>query len=83
MQQTQQLNLVHELLDRAEEKGFAERPLLRSPTCTLSYAQTRQQVDRIAQVLHALNGLLRHSGQLSCSHPVCLRSSAQGGEGGP
>ncbi len=51
LQQTQQLNLVHELLDRAEEKGFAERPLLRSPTCTLSYAQTREQVDRMAQVL--------------------------------
>ena len=51
LQQTQQLTLVHELLDRAEEKGFAERPLLRSPTCTLSYAQTREQVDRMAQVL--------------------------------
>lgn len=45
------LNLVEELLDKAESKGFADRPLLRSPQRVLSYAQTRDQVDRMARVL--------------------------------
>ncbi len=57
LQQAPHLNLVRELLDRAAEKGFADRPLLRSPARTLSYAQTREQVDRMAQVLQDL-GLL-------------------------
>ena len=45
------LNLVVELLDKARQKGWADRPLLRSSSSTLSYAQARQEVDRIAQVL--------------------------------
>lgn len=45
------LNLVEELLDKAAGKGFAERPLLRSPAWVLTYAQVRDQVDRIAHVL--------------------------------
>ena len=46
-----QLNLVEELLDKAAAKGFADRPLLRSPKITLSYADVRERVDRIARVL--------------------------------
>ena len=46
-----QLNLVEELLDKAADKGFAARPLLRSSRITLSYADARERVDRIAQVL--------------------------------
>jgi 2-aminobenzoate-CoA ligase len=58
LQDRPQLNLVRELLDRADEKGFSDRPLLRSPTRTLSYAQTRAQVDRMAQVLQQDFGLV-------------------------
>jgi 2-aminobenzoate-CoA ligase len=46
-----QCNLVEELLDKAPAKGFGERAMLRSDTQTLSYAQSRAQVDRICQVL--------------------------------
>jgi 2-aminobenzoate-CoA ligase len=46
-----QLNLVRELLDRADEKGWGDRPMLRSPRITLSYREARERVDRIAQVL--------------------------------
>ena len=46
-----QLNLVQELLDKAQQKGFAERPMLRSPTLTLTYGQAAERVNRIAQVL--------------------------------
>ena len=53
-----QLNLVTELLDQAEQKGWGERPLLRSSQQTLSYAQTRHEVDRIAQVLTQDLGLI-------------------------
>jgi 2-aminobenzoate-CoA ligase len=51
LQQTPHLNLVAELLDKAESKGFADRPLLRSPTLTLTYAEVRERVDRMALVL--------------------------------
>ena len=51
LQRTPQLNLVEELLDKAALKGFADRPLLRSPKMTLSYAEVKDRVDRIAQVL--------------------------------
>jgi len=51
LQLPDQLNLVVELLDKAREKGFADRPMLRSPTRTLSYAESAVEVDRIAQVL--------------------------------
>lgn len=46
-----QVNLVAELLDRAPAKGWGERPLLRSPKITLSYADVRERVDRICRVL--------------------------------
>ncbi|MEO8856953.1 MAG: AMP-binding protein, partial [Burkholderiaceae bacterium] len=45
------LNVVHELLDKAPQKGFGERAMLRSDALTLTYAQAREQVDRMAQVL--------------------------------
>ncbi|MBL0422766.1 AMP-binding protein [Ramlibacter sp. AW1] len=45
------LNLVEELLDKAAAKGFADRPLLRSPRIVLSYGEVRERVDRIARVL--------------------------------
>ncbi|WP_332826628.1 AMP-binding protein [Ramlibacter sp.] len=44
-------NLVAELLDRAPERGWGARPMLRSPRLTLTYAQAREQVDRICRVL--------------------------------
>jgi 2-aminobenzoate-CoA ligase len=47
----QQANLVVELLDKAAERGWADRPLLRSARIALSYAEVRERVDRIAQVL--------------------------------
>jgi 2-aminobenzoate-CoA ligase len=46
-----QLNAVEELLDKAAHKGFADRPMLRSDSLTLSYAQALDRVNRIAQVL--------------------------------
>ena len=46
-----QVNLVAELLDRAGEKGWPERPMLRSSRRNLSYAQARDEVDRLCRVL--------------------------------
>lgn len=46
-----QLNVVVELLDKAVDKGFADRPLLRSPQLTLTYAQTRERVNQMGHVL--------------------------------
>ncbi|WP_218511192.1 AMP-binding protein [Variovorax sp. dw_308] len=51
LQLPDQLNLVEELLDKAPAKGFADNPMLRSPTRTLTYAQAAVEVNRIAQVL--------------------------------
>ena len=51
LQFADQLNLVQELLDRADEKGWGDQPMLRSPRITLSYREARERVDRIAQVL--------------------------------
>jgi 2-aminobenzoate-CoA ligase len=51
LQSPPQVNLVAELLDRAGEKGWGERLMLRSPGRTLSYEQARQEVDRICRVL--------------------------------
>jgi 2-aminobenzoate-CoA ligase len=46
------LNCAAELLDRAvDSRGWGDRPALLSPTVTLSYAELRQRVDRIARVL--------------------------------
>ncbi len=58
LQLPDQLNLVHELLDRAADKGWADRPLLRSPHITFSYAEARERVDRIARVLTEDLGLV-------------------------
>jgi 2-aminobenzoate-CoA ligase len=44
-------NVVAELLDRAPEKGWGDRPMLRSARETLTYAQARERVDRICRVL--------------------------------
>jgi len=46
-----QLNLAAELLDKAQAKGWGDRPLLRSSRLTLSYLQVRDRVDRICRVL--------------------------------
>ena len=51
LQLPEQVNLVVQLLDRAADRGWAERPLLRSPKIVLSYADVRGRVDRIARVL--------------------------------
>ncbi|VWX60327.1 Acyl-coenzyme A synthetase [Burkholderiales bacterium 8X] len=51
LQLPDQLNLVEELLDKAADKPWADRPMLRSPSRTLSYAQAAVEVDRIAEVL--------------------------------
>ncbi|QHE84054.1 AMP-binding protein [Hydrogenophaga sp. BPS33] len=46
-----QLNVVRALFDRAVAAGHADRPLFRSDERTLSYAQARDEVNRIANVL--------------------------------
>jgi 2-aminobenzoate-CoA ligase len=42
---------VEQLLDRAPEKGWGGRPLLRSSKITLTYQDVRDRVDRICRVL--------------------------------
>jgi 2-aminobenzoate-CoA ligase len=44
-------NLVETLLDGAPAKGWGERPLLRSPRITLTYADVRDRVERICRLL--------------------------------
>jgi 2-aminobenzoate-CoA ligase len=46
-----QLNVVQALFDRAFAAGHADRPLFRSDERTLSYAQARAEVNRMANVL--------------------------------
>ncbi|RYG11493.1 MAG: 2-aminobenzoate-CoA ligase, partial [Burkholderiales bacterium] len=58
LQQPGQLNLVEELLDRAVAAGCGKQPLLRSPRITLTYADVKERVDRIAQVLTGDLGLV-------------------------
>lgn len=58
LQLPDQLNLVEELLDKASAKGFAGKPMLRSPSRTLSYAEAAVEVNRIAQVLTEDLGLV-------------------------
>ncbi|MBU3740515.1 MAG: AMP-binding protein, partial [Rhodoferax sp.] len=53
-----QLNLVTWLFDAAERQGWADRPLLRGPGGTLSYAQARVLAGRIARVLTEQHGLV-------------------------
>ncbi len=45
------LNLVEKLLDKADARGWGDRPLLRSSRLTLTYAQTRERVDAIVRLL--------------------------------
>ncbi|MGJ7531358.1 AMP-binding protein [Variovorax sp. GB1P17] len=58
LQLPDQLNLVEELLDKAAAKGFGDKPMLRSPQGTLTYAQAAVEVNRIAQVLTEDLGLV-------------------------
>ncbi|HEY2254571.1 MAG TPA: AMP-binding protein [Variovorax sp.] len=58
LQLPDQLNLVEELLDKAAAKGFADRPMLRSPSLSLTYAEASLEVNRIAQVLTEDLGLV-------------------------
>jgi 2-aminobenzoate-CoA ligase len=52
LQFPEQVNLVEQLLDGAvQRKGWADNPLLRSSTQTLSYAQVQAEVNRVARVL--------------------------------
>jgi 2-aminobenzoate-CoA ligase len=51
------INAIHSLWARAEQAGWMARPLLRSPHEMLSYAQTRERVDRLAAVLTGPLGL--------------------------
>ena len=44
-------NLVQSLFDKAFREGHGDKPLLRSDTITLSYAEALDRVNRIAQVL--------------------------------
>lgn len=45
------LNLVERLLDGAIARGWGDRPMLRSPNIVLTYADAKERVDRVAQVL--------------------------------
>jgi 2-aminobenzoate-CoA ligase len=47
----ERFNVVEELLDKAAAKGWAGRPMLRTKAQTLTYAQAREEVDRICRVL--------------------------------
>ncbi len=58
LQPPSQLNLVQALFDRAEASGHAQRPLLRSDERTLTYAQARVEVNRLANVLTDALGLV-------------------------
>jgi len=53
-----QFNVVEELLDKAVDKGWGDRPLLRSPKIVLSYNDVRDRVDRICRVLTEDLGLV-------------------------
>jgi len=53
-----QVNLVQALFEGATRRGLADRPLLRTPRCTLSYEQAQAEVARIAQALVQDYGLV-------------------------
>ena len=53
-----QVNLVAALFDRAVALGHADRPFLRSDARTLSYAQARDEVQRLAAALVQVHGLV-------------------------
>ncbi|MBT9477260.1 AMP-binding protein [Polaromonas sp.] len=46
-----QANLVETLFKKALQQGHADRPMLRSDACTLTYADAQRRVNQIAQVL--------------------------------
>ena len=46
-----QANVVANLLAKAERQGWLDRPFLRSDRITLSYADARERIHRIAQLL--------------------------------
>lgn len=48
-----QVNVVAHLFDRAMAQGHADRPFLRSDARTLTYAQAREAVNRLANLLAA------------------------------
>jgi len=50
-QYPERLNCAVELLDKAIDKGWGNRPCLRTPRETWSYAHLKAQTDRIAHVL--------------------------------
>ena len=66
LQQAAQRNLVHELLDKALDKGWGDNIMLCSPTRSLSYGQARAEVDRRV-------GVLRHGLGLEPGMRVLLR----------
>lgn len=52
------VNLVGRLFEQAEQKGWMDRPFLRSDRITLSYADAQERVHRIAQLLTEDFGLV-------------------------
>ena len=58
LQLPEQLNAVEVLLDQAGAKGWAHRPMLRSPQVTFTYAEAAERVNRIAQYLTEDLGLV-------------------------
>jgi 2-aminobenzoate-CoA ligase len=53
-----ELNVVEALLDKAQSRGWGDRPALRSDAATLSYSAARDQVDRICRMLTEDLGLV-------------------------
>lgn len=53
-----QANLVDVLLDQIKARGLMDRPFLRSEKITLTYADTDERINRIAQVLTQDFGLV-------------------------
>jgi len=53
----QTINAIHSLWTRAEQSGWMHRPLLRSAHEVLTYAQTRERVNRLSAVLTQTLGL--------------------------
>ena len=66
LQQAGQLNLVEQLLDKALDRGWGDKVMLRSPSRSLSYRQARAEVDRRV-------GVLRHGLGLEPGMRVLLR----------
>jgi 2-aminobenzoate-CoA ligase len=58
LQLPSQLNLVEVLLDKAAVRGWDDKPMLRSAKVVFTYAQARERVNRIAQLLTQEHGLV-------------------------